>query len=99
MGNYKDSRQDKAPHYTEFPYFSSFCGECDTCYKCATCYSDEPGACDQTISDDFFRKYGDPAALQHLLLGAERPDEPMPGLEIPRVRRADLFLRRVAADA
>ena len=26
-GNYKDSRKDKTPHYTEFPYFSSFCGE------------------------------------------------------------------------
>ena len=75
-GFYQDYRRDLVPHYTEFPYFSSFCGDCDTCYKCPSCYSDDPDTeCDRNIRDDFFRRYGDPRNIQATFLG-EEPDIP-----------------------
>lgn len=85
-GVYRDYRKDLVPHYTEFPYFSSFCGECDTCHKCQGCYSDDPkDGCDKTISGDFFRRYGDPALLNRTFLGARTDAGPMPGMPIDYV--------------
>ena len=87
QGVYRDYRKDLVPHYTEFPYFASFCGECDTCHKCQGCYSDDPaGGCDKTISGDFFRRYGDPNLLKKTFLNASTDDPwPMPGTSIPYV--------------
>ena len=55
QGVYRDYRKDLVPHYTEFPYFASFCGECDTCHKCQGCYSDDPA--DGLRQDDLGRLF------------------------------------------
>mmetsp|Transcript_10606 Transcript_10606/g.16013 ORF Transcript_10606/g.16013 Transcript_10606/m.16013 type:complete len:2657 (+) Transcript_10606:55-8025(+) len=61
---YRDYSRDNTPMHKQFPYLASFCGGCNTCKKCAQCYSDDPNDnCDQTISGDFFRKYGHPSRI------------------------------------